>query len=157
MSSVISNRGEVSGLFDRRRREHAELRERILHRCELLEPVDRALLESVYERDMPIVRLAEIRGEPPWRLRRRVRMLVRRLLSPLATFIIANEGNWEPERWQVARRHLLAGCEMRRTAKELGLTLHRVRQHVYAVRTLMREREREQQASGEKVRRRNGE
>ncbi len=123
-------------LLDRRRLEHQTLAERILHRCELLEPADRALLESIYSDHVPIARLARVRGQSPRQVRRRVKRLIERLLCPTTDFVLARRREWEKQRWQAARLHLVAGRGLAETARDLGLTLHTVRKHVEAVRTL---------------------
>ncbi|MFG0253190.1 MAG: hypothetical protein ACF8NJ_09985 [Phycisphaerales bacterium JB038] len=123
-------------LLDCRRRDRRALTERILLRAEWLEPADRALLESVYADQVPIARLARLRGHSPQRLRRRVRKLVGQLLAPSTSYVLSRRSDWGRERWQVACKHLVAGRDLRRTAADLGLTLHTVRKHVEAVRTL---------------------
>ncbi|MCK4873591.1 MAG: hypothetical protein KAS72_12790 [Phycisphaerales bacterium] len=139
MTSLLRTNGDTTCLLDRRRREHAEITDRILHRCSFLERDDRALLESIYSDHVPIVRLAAVRQQSPRQLRRHVRRLIERLLEPRTAFVISRRDRWNGERWAVARSCLICGRDLRGVAKDLGLSLHRVRKHVDAVRALCEE------------------
>jgi hypothetical protein len=127
-----------------RRAERQALAERLLHRAELLDPADRALIESVYSDHVPLARLARVRGQTPAQVRRR--RLGHRLLDPLTEFILAHREDWPADRWQAARAHLIAGQTLRQTASGLNLTLHAVRRHIEAVRTLLEEAQGQQRA-----------
>jgi hypothetical protein len=124
---------------NRRRRAMGDQTDRLLHRSMLLDREDQALIVSVYRDHVPIPRLAAIRNESTRQVRRRIQRLSDRLLTPRTSYLLARKHAWEHERWAAAQRCLVAGHGMRRVADDLGISLHRVRKHVDAVRTLFDE------------------
>ncbi len=114
-------------------RDHAE---RVLALAEHLSEPDRLLVEQVYRHGLPAAEVARLMGVPPRTMQRRLAALVRRTADPLFRFVAGHlDLIPEPARTP-ARRHFLQGQPLREIAQRLGLTLHQVRQHTEAVRTL---------------------
>lgn len=131
--------GRVATCLDLRRREaRAALIAQLAARADLLPPEDRALLKAVYERGMPVARLAELRGGPAeaGTLRRRLRRLVERVLSPEFEFVARHRAGWSAARRRIATAMVLHGLSQRQAAAALGLSPHVVRRHRDAVRAL---------------------
>lgn len=119
----------------RRREARAELIARLATRAELLPPEERALLKAVYERGMPVAKLAALRGAEgdAGALRRRLRRLVVRVLSPEFEFVARHRTGWGAARRRVATAMVLHGLSQRQAAAALGLSAHVVRRHREAV------------------------
>lgn len=119
---------------DLRRRRRRELCDQVLARAAWLEPSDRALLEAVYRDGRSAVELAQLTGDNPRTLRRRIRRLVRRVLGPEFAFVAGRRERWTSSRRRVAEACILHGQSMRTAASELGVSLHTVRRHLAAIR-----------------------
>jgi hypothetical protein len=143
--------------LDLRRKQRRELTELILGRAVWLDPPDRVLIESVYRHEQTVAQLATLVEEDPRRLRRRIRVLVRRLLSEdyartvrRLTRSFASEGGgagaaaegtkrlrrgsaWNEVRRKVAEECIVNGRSLREAARNLNLSLHCVRMHHAAV------------------------
>jgi hypothetical protein len=112
------------------------VRQTIESRGGYLAPQDRAILEAVFVRHDRIADVSRVSGIPPRRLRRHVRGLLDRLTSRRFAYITARLSRWTPTRRRVAEACFLRGLSQRRAARDLGLTLHVVRLHWLAVRSL---------------------
>ena len=119
--------------IDMRRSLHREHAETIVARASVLPPQERALLESVYEEGMTVARLAGLRNECPRALRRRLRRLIARVLSPRYAFVMSARAGWTPARRKIATDVVLHGRSMRRSAEALGYTFHTVRKEMQSV------------------------
>lgn len=104
-----------------------------------LQPEQRELVRALCCQGVPAHRLAALRArsESPRSLRRRVKTLARRALSPHFQFVLARRDHWPPERRLVATLCVLEGRTMKDAADRASLTLHAVRAHMHAVRALM--------------------
>lgn len=112
---------------DLRRKREGAMAERVGHRAAALPKRDRALLDAVYRDGRPVVELAAIMNLPAPVVRRRVRTLVRRVLSPEYGFVLANRDAWTPTRRKVADACVIEGLSIRTAAAKLRLSLHTVR------------------------------
>lgn len=121
---------------DLRRRRRPTLAKEILQRAEHMAPRDRALLEAIYREGVPARALARVEGVDPRVIRRRVRRLVQRALSPHFDFVLTHREQWPPTRRRVGEALALRGMTQREAAQALGLTLHTVRRHDEAIRTM---------------------
>jgi hypothetical protein len=81
----------------------------------------------VYVQGVSAAHLARVRDEEPWRLRYRLRRLVRRLTSRRFAAVLRSMHLLSSEQAQVAAAHWLRGRTLRQTAVDTGLSLHRVR------------------------------
>jgi hypothetical protein len=72
---------------DLRRRRRRELVQRVIDRAAWLAPADRLLIESIYRDHRSVADIARLAEVDPRSLRRRVRRVVRRVLSPRFAFV----------------------------------------------------------------------
>ncbi len=104
-----------------------EAAERIVALADGLSRPDRALLEAIYERGLSAAECARMAGRDVRWMQRRVKRLLTRLADPRYAFVYARHRHWPTFRRRVARAIFLEGRSRRRTARELGVSLHRVR------------------------------
>ncbi|MFA9479654.1 helix-turn-helix domain-containing protein [Phycisphaerales bacterium AB-hyl4] len=112
--------------------------ERLLQRAQYLAPHDRLLLEQIYRHGLSVADVARLLNDRPRTLQRRVKRLLTRLNDPLFRFVAGRLEMLPRDMQTTARLVVLEGKALRDTARSTGLTLHRVRQHLDAVRTLAR-------------------
>lgn len=136
VNARLEARAERVDLRRRGTRRYAEV---ALARAAHALPDDRALLEAVYERGVPAARVAALMHQPASVVRRRLRVVIERLMSAEAGFVLRHMREWEPERRKVARACILQGRSMRETARHLRMSLHTVRRELNAIRALMLE------------------
>ncbi len=118
---------------DLRRRGVRERTDLILLRAEHLEPEDRRLLEVFLSDGMTCNAVAELLGDSPRRVRRRVRTLIERVTSDRYAFVMRERDRWPATRRRVATACVLQGRSFREAAEQLRLTFHTVRRHMNAV------------------------
>lgn len=124
---------------DRRRHRPARDRtERLLRLAEHLPAKDRLILEQALEQGMAATDIARIADKRPDAIRRRIAKLLSRLDSPMYRFVASRFDLLPRELQATARRHILEGRSLRRTAAMLDLSLHQVRQHRKSIETLSR-------------------
>jgi DNA-directed RNA polymerase specialized sigma24 family protein len=122
----------------RRRQLRARAHGRILARAQALAPADRALVEQVYAQGQSLRQIAQASGVPSDRLQRRLLRLLKRMRTPLFTFV-ASRGELLPREVQAtAERVVLQGQSLRETARQTRQSLYRVRQHMQIIRTYQR-------------------
>lgn len=119
--------------LDLRRSLHREHAEVIIARAACLPPQDRALVESVYDEGMTVARLAGLRNECPRALRRRLRRVIARVLSPRFAFVMRERDAWPATRRKVATSVVLHGVSMRRAATLLKCSFHTIRKEMQKV------------------------
>jgi DNA-directed RNA polymerase specialized sigma24 family protein len=118
---------------DLRRRRSRDLADTVLARCDALPESDAILLRAVFGDNRPMTEIALLSQTPVRRLRRRVRRLLDRLLSPTFGFVLAQSGGWTLPRRRVARAVVIEGKSYRTAGRDLGLSLHAVRRHCACV------------------------
>lgn len=121
---------------DLRRKRQRTVTDELVRRAELLGPADAELLCAVYRDGRSPADLARLMGVNPRTVRVRIRRLIARLNDPLTLFVAARRRDWPRARSRVATALICHGKPMRRAARELGLTLHQIRQHESTIRTL---------------------
>ena len=119
--------------MDLRRRMPRDVADLLVTRAEWLLAEDRALICAVYRDNMTARQVAELRGTSARAVRRRLRALVQRLLSPRYEFVAQRREKWAPTRARVAVACVLQGRTLRGAAEHLKLSLHTVRRHMDAV------------------------
>jgi DNA-directed RNA polymerase specialized sigma24 family protein len=112
---------------DLRRRATEEVVDRLLRRAGSLPERDRALLRAVYCERQSTVELAKLLGETPRQVRRRLRRLVARVLSPEFVFVLRHRDAWPRERAEVATLCIVLGKTMRQAAREMNRSVTQVR------------------------------
>lgn len=118
---------------DLRRRSVRDEAETLVARAAWALPEDRRLIEAVYREGMPARAVAELRGEKAEQVRRRLRRVVRRLLSEAFVFVLRERDGWPAERRRVATASVLQGRSMRDAAKHLKVSFHEVRKQMQVV------------------------
>jgi len=118
---------------DLRRRRSRDLADTVLARCDALPESDAILLRAVFGDNRPMTEIALLSQTPVRRLRRRVRKLLDRLLSPTFGFVLAQSNGWTLPRRRVARAVVIEGKSYRTAGRDLGLSLHAVRRHCACV------------------------
>lgn len=113
------------------------LAERVLMRSEHLDPLERALVEQVYERGVPLRQIALVRGCSVRTIQRRIAQLSRRLTHPQVEQVLRQHRHWPTLTARIAMHVWVRGCSMRETAQRLDLTLHQVRMQVQIIRGLL--------------------
>jgi hypothetical protein len=121
---------------DLRRRRAREIAEQIVTRSDWLAREDRFILKAVYEDGKSVTDIATLRGDNPRTLQRRVRKLVKRVLSQKFAFVAAHKSCWSPTRRRVAEACVLQGLSLRRATAILKLTHHTVRRNYEAINDL---------------------
>lgn len=112
--------------------------EAAMRRAEHLDAVDRLLLEQVFVHGVTITDLARFRGERRERLGRRVASLMRRIGSPMFVYVAGHLDLLPSPARRAADLFYLKGRSLRDIARETGMTLHHVREHIRMVRALSR-------------------
>lgn len=122
----------------RRRLLGRQAADRLCARASYLPAGDRLVIEQVYQRGLSVTEVARLRGTSPRRMQRRVARLLCRMRQPAFAFV-AERGDLLPREVRAtARRVVLSGMSLRRTAEATGQTLHQVRQHMRTVQALAR-------------------
>ncbi|MFG0275079.1 MAG: hypothetical protein ACF8QF_08480 [Phycisphaerales bacterium] len=124
------------GASDLRRRRTPLVVEEVVLRAALLPEADRALLLAVYRDATPARTIAELRGLHVRRVRRRVRSLVQRVLSPRFGFVMDHMASWPRTRRRVAQAVVIEGRPRREASETLGVTIHTVRRRMEEIRLL---------------------
>lgn len=119
----------------------------LVSRADALAPADRALILAVYRDGLPVSEVVGLLQLGRRRsvavpihavsVRRRLRSLVRHLLSPRFVYVWRHAGSWGPSRRRVAEICILQDRPMRDAAVELGLSAYQVRHHRHAVDALL--------------------
>ncbi|HLP84346.1 MAG TPA: hypothetical protein VK157_08345 [Phycisphaerales bacterium] len=119
---------------DLRRSHHRDVVERVVSRAQLLPPRERAMVEGVYLRQLSAVDIGRELDIPPRIVRRDVRIIVRRMLSPIFAFVMVHRDAWSGHRRQVAQLVYIEGMSLRAVAAVIGLSFHKTRRHDEAIR-----------------------
>lgn len=133
LQSLHANMDEATDLRRRRTRELAEI---VVDHARELMPDDRAVLHAIYRDGMSARDVADLRREPPRRLRHRVRRLVERVLSDRFLFVLRFRNDWPQRRRRIAKACVLEGRSMRDGARHLQITLHVVRREMDVINAL---------------------
>jgi DNA-directed RNA polymerase specialized sigma24 family protein len=126
-------RADPCNFTDRRFIHRRELTESLARLADDLAPDDRALIRAVYADGKTAVDVARLSGADPRAVRRRVRRLTRRVLSPEYLFVLRHKDRWPAPRRRVAVACFLHGRTMRDAARQLRMPLYTVRRHCDAV------------------------
>lgn len=108
--------------------------ELLLRRADLLAPDDAAILDACFNRGLNVAQVARLRDVPVTTMRRRLRRLIFRVVSPFFDFVLRTSDHWPLTRRRVARAVVLEGRSLREAADALDLPVHAVRHHADAVR-----------------------
>jgi hypothetical protein len=109
----------------------------LLHRSEALDNDERDIVQAVFGRGLSAAEVARLRGERAAPMRRRIRRLVTRVLSPQFALVMGQRDNWPAARRRVATACFLRGKSIRQAATELNLSFYAARRHHDAVLDLL--------------------
>lgn len=115
---------------DLRRRRQAALVEKVLRLATSLPSEDRALLESIYREGRTAVQVSHLTRQPARTIRRRVRRIVHRMVSPEFAFVALHRERWPVSRRRIADACVLEGLSMCQAADRLRVSFHNVRRHM---------------------------
>ncbi len=97
---------------------------------------DRALIEAVYTRGLPMKAVAAMLRRSPNRVYRRVHLVLRRMRSPLFRLVLRKRLEWPEPRRSIADMWVMQGESQRSIAQRLNTSLHRVRVEVERLKAL---------------------
>lgn len=129
-------RMDIDRAADLRRHRPADLARTIAERAEWCLPDDRALVQAMYQQGLSAAQIAQLRDAPVQLVRRRIKSVVRRVLSPRYLFVLRHRDAWSPSRRRVATACVLQGRTLRQTARHLQVSLYTVRRQMDAVSAL---------------------
>lgn len=112
--------------------------ERILFLAQHLDGPDRLLIEQVYQHKMNPAEIARLMGQHSRNVRARLRRIVKHLRKPEFRFMVLRPDMLTPTTRRVGELVILRRMSLRRAAHEMDCTLHLIRQHLQALRTLAR-------------------
>jgi DNA-directed RNA polymerase specialized sigma24 family protein len=133
LSAIAAPAGGRIPAIDLRRRRGREQIRLLTELSSFLNPAERRLIEDTFDRGKTASVLAAELERDPRGLRREIRRLSRRLLDPRFAFVALTAAHWRPTRRRIAETHFIRGLSLRETARELGISLYRVRQHRDAI------------------------
>ena len=122
--------------LDLRRKRQRDMADSILSRAEYLARPDRTLILAVYEDNRRISDLARMMDHHPRTLRRRIRRLIERMMSPKFAFVASRRDQWSATQRRVATACVLQGLSIRAASEQLKLSHYTVRKHCDIVQTL---------------------
>jgi DNA-directed RNA polymerase specialized sigma24 family protein len=97
---------------------------------------DQALLRAIFIEERPATDVAPLTGRSARMVRKRIRDLTRRVLSPRYQFVLREGAGWPTLLRRVGFAHYIDGRTLRRTARDLGVSLHSVRAQRDAIEAL---------------------
>jgi hypothetical protein len=115
--------------------------ELLLQRSEWLPIGQRGMVRAVYglgQRAADVARMSRERAQP---FRRRLRRIVRRVLTREFVFVVNNRERWTARRWRIASLIFVDGMSVKNAAKVAGVSYYAARQHRFAVLEMMRKSE----------------
>lgn len=123
------HRHDVERASDLRRRHARRVVEQLVAAAAALPDPERILIQTAYADGRPVTEIAKLRGEDPRSLRRRIRTLVRRVLTPEFAYVALHRAAWPRTRRRVGELCVLEGRSLREAAEVLDVSLHAVRRH----------------------------
>ncbi|HWB19523.1 MAG TPA: hypothetical protein VG711_04415 [Phycisphaerales bacterium] len=119
------------------RLDRREMIEQLLQLADFLKPSDRALMRGIFGSGMSPQDMAAAMEQQTRQVRARVRKLLRHLAKPVYRFVAREHASWPNYRKSVARAVVLQRISQREAARELGITLHRVRRELDRIRGIV--------------------
>ncbi|MEL6796416.1 MAG: helix-turn-helix domain-containing protein [Planctomycetota bacterium] len=123
----------------RRRRTRSQM-QALTMRARHLAPREQRLIEALFDQGRSCSTIAAELGRDARTVRREARGITRRLLDPRFDFVVVHADAWRPTRKRIAEALYVHGLGLRRTARELGLSLYSVRRHRDAIEALFEAR-----------------
>jgi hypothetical protein len=127
---------DYANAADLRRKRSRELSNRLVRLAQWLEPEDRAVAYAAFRDNLTAREVALIRATSARLVRRHLRVLIKRLTTPLFEFVARERDNWPALRRHIATAVVLHGKSHREAAQHLHTTLHIVRTEMNIVQAL---------------------
>jgi len=119
--------------LDLRRRGSRDMADILCARAEWLPARDAAMVRLVYADGKSLVEIGRITGASVRSIRRRMRRIVARTLSPEFILVAQERERWTRTRRSVGEACFLKGMAIREAVSHLGLSMHTVRTHRGAI------------------------
>lgn len=110
--------------------------ETLLQRARYLMPEDGAILIACYQDGLRISDLANLRQISIRTMRRHIKRLAIRIISPIFEYVMLYESSWPATRARIARAVYLQGQSLRAVADSLHMSLHIVRRQAQCIRAI---------------------
>ena len=111
-----------------------DMMERLLALADHLAPAERTLVRCAYDWGAKSREIALLTGMRPRAVQRRLSGLTRRIKSPLFQQVLRLQSQWPEQRCAIARRVILHGWTHRRAARDLNLSVYRLRCELQSIR-----------------------
>lgn len=134
-SSKARPLSEIS--LDLRRRLDTDRTRLLLTRAAWLPPAERWLIEGVYLRHLSLKELASLNRTPARTLRRRIRWITLRMLTPEFAYVALHRGGWRPQLKAIATACFIEGQALRTTARRMNIPYHDARSLRAAVQAMV--------------------
>lgn len=122
---------------DARRARRRELAEEAVRRSEWLATDEQALIRAVFRNGQSAAQVARLIGVEPRQVRRRMHRIIKRVMAPAFMLVVQHRDQWTGTRRRVAEACFVRGASIREAAAELGVSLHTVRVHCAAVKSMI--------------------
>jgi hypothetical protein len=109
------------------------LARRLVELAEHLPALQRQMVRAVYHDGLEPGAVAALMGLSPAAFRSALRRLTKRMLTPEFALVALRRSSWPPDVARVASTCVLAGLSLRSASRELGLSMHFVRQALQRV------------------------
>ena len=138
MSTVSLDQHDLqTDSVDLRRSLSRTLVQTLSERSVFLPNTDHALIKEVYVSGKSIADVARSRGVEISPLRRRVRRLTSRMLTPRYRFVTEHRHTWRPTRKKVADACVIQGLSIKEAADRLDMSVYLVRKHRDAIEAMV--------------------
>ncbi|MFN0010375.1 MAG: hypothetical protein ACKVS8_01895 [Phycisphaerales bacterium] len=107
--------------------------ERAAQRAAHLPEAERLLVLAICQQGQSATHLAALMGKPSRTIRRRIRNLLRRVMTPEFALVVASRQDWAPTMRDVATACIINGRSLTAAARDLSLSYHIVRRHRDAI------------------------
>ncbi len=107
--------------------------ERAAQRAAHLPEAERLLVLAICQQGQSATHLAALMGKPPRTIRRRIRNLLRRVMTPEFALVVSTRQDWAPTMRDVGTACILNGRSLSGAARDLALSYHIVRRHRDAI------------------------
>ena len=119
--------------IDLRKKRDDSLTDRLVLRAHWLEASDRELILSMFRDGNSANTIADILGQCPRQVRRRINRLVSRLNDPRVAYVVAHHDHWSKTKRLIAQSLFIEGRSIRETVDDLGVSFYSVRKHREAI------------------------
>ncbi|PHQ80269.1 MAG: hypothetical protein COB69_06315 [Phycisphaera sp.] len=126
--------------IDLRRTRSRDFVRSISERAKHLPDPERALLDEIYVNGKSIAAVAKLRDENVALLRRRVRRITTRVLTPRYRYVTEHQSAWRPTRRKVAGACVIEGLSIKDASIKLHLSTYLIRKHRDAIEALFESR-----------------